>query len=194
MQHVLLLLPLCGARRRLGQCPARGGCRQRLGSAPRPAPRPAEMLPPGRAAAALAALALLAAAPGCSAQPRGPAPAFAEDVLRLFGGNRSLSAAQLAQLLQRLGAARPGGAPLPARLPLHHNQVPLPARPARLGATVAGKRPPGMGERVPKEVAAGGGLLEPRARLSPLLVPRGWESVPAPCTPTGRVLRLLRLV
>lgn len=71
------------------------------------------------------------------------ATTFAEDVLRVFGSNRSLSAGQLSALLSQLGAAPALSAVLP--LPhLHHNQVQVPprgpgcsARPGfRLGAFV----------------------------------------------------------
>lgn len=56
-----------------------------------------------------------------------PAATFAEDVLRVFGSNRSLSAGQLSALLSRLGAAPALSAVLP--LPhLHHNQVRVPPR------------------------------------------------------------------
>ncbi|EPY78491.1 solute carrier family 39 (metal ion transporter), member 8-like protein [Camelus ferus] len=46
--------------------------------------------------------------------------AFSEDVLRVFGANRSLSAAQLGRLLEQLGAAHAEGAPEPGQL--HFNQ------------------------------------------------------------------------
>ncbi|XP_054999870.1 metal cation symporter ZIP8 isoform X2 [Sorex araneus] len=67
----------------------------------------------GRALAALLLLLLPAAALGAP----GAAEAFGEDVLRVFGSNRSLSAPQLARLLERLGAG-------PGALPgaLHFNQ------------------------------------------------------------------------
>lgn len=51
------------------------------------------------------------------------AATFADDVLRVFGANHSLSAGQLSALLQRLGAAPALGAVLPLTH-LHHNQVP----------------------------------------------------------------------
>uniref|UniRef100_A0A8C7EA55 Solute carrier family 39 member 8 n=1 Tax=Nothoprocta perdicaria TaxID=30464 RepID=A0A8C7EA55_NOTPE len=53
--------------------------------------------------------------------PPATAAAFADDVLRVFGANESLSGAQLSELLHRLGAAATLGTalPLPA---LHHNQ------------------------------------------------------------------------
>ncbi|XP_034628460.1 metal cation symporter ZIP8 isoform X2 [Trachemys scripta elegans] len=75
----------------------------------------------------VAALALAAAAafsPLAADARRGPAAAggFAEDVLSLFGENRSLSAAQLTHLLQTLGAAREQGAALPGQHHLHHNE------------------------------------------------------------------------
>ncbi|XP_041280462.1 metal cation symporter ZIP8 [Onychostruthus taczanowskii] len=54
-----------------------------------------------------------------------PGPAnstsFADDVLRVFGANHSLSAGQLSALLQRLGAAPALGSALPLAH-LHHNQ------------------------------------------------------------------------
>ncbi|KAM8802908.1 metal cation symporter ZIP8 isoform 1-T2 [Rhynchonycteris naso] len=71
---------------------------------------------PGQAVAGL--LLLAAAALGDSAV--GPELAFSEDVLSVFGANRSLSAAQLRRLLQQLGAAPAEGAPQPAQL--HFNQ------------------------------------------------------------------------
>lgn len=69
---------------------------------------------------AVAALLLLAAA-GYGEAAAGPVLAFGEDVLRLFGTNRSLSATQLGRLLERLGAAPVEGAPEPGQL--HFNQV-----------------------------------------------------------------------
>lgn len=51
------------------------------------------------------------------------ATSFADDVLRVFGANHSLSAGQLSALLQRLGAAPALGSALPLAH-LHHNQVP----------------------------------------------------------------------
>ncbi|KAM5255558.1 metal cation symporter ZIP8 [Ctenodactylus gundi] len=63
---------------------------------------------PGRAAAAL----LLLAASGLgAAAAAGPAPGFGDDVLSVFGANRSLSAAQLGGLLEQLGAAGRTDAP-----------------------------------------------------------------------------------
>lgn len=53
------------------------------------------------------------------------ATSFADDVLRVFGANHSLSAGQLSALLQRLGAAPALGSELPLAH-LHHNQVPAP--------------------------------------------------------------------
>ncbi|KAL2304888.1 hypothetical protein Nmel_006843, partial [Mimus melanotis] len=50
------------------------------------------------------------------------ATSFADDVLRVFGANHSLSAGQLSALLQRLGAAPALGSALPIAH-LHHNQV-----------------------------------------------------------------------
>lgn len=61
---------------------------------------------PGRAVAGL----LLLAATGLGRPSEGPELAFAEDVLRVFGANQSLSAAQLGRLLERLGAAPQQGA------------------------------------------------------------------------------------
>ncbi|KAM6345618.1 LOW QUALITY PROTEIN: metal cation symporter ZIP8 [Podargus strigoides] len=57
--------------------------------------------------------------PGAAA--RGAPATFAEDVLRFFGANESLSAGQLSVLLDRLGAAPALGAALPLTH-LHHNQ------------------------------------------------------------------------
>ncbi|XP_061849135.1 metal cation symporter ZIP8 [Colius striatus] len=54
--------------------------------------------------------------PGAAAEA-----AFADDVLRVFGANNSLSAGQLSALLHRLGAAPALGALLPLTH-LHHNQ------------------------------------------------------------------------
>lgn len=62
----------------------------------------------------------------------GPGLAFSEDVLSVFGANRSLSAAQLARLLEQLGAAPQEGVAEPGRL--HFNQVrraPPPPRPCQ---------------------------------------------------------------
>lgn len=56
-----------------------------------------------------------------------PAATFAEDVLRVFGSNRSLSAGQLSALLSRLGAAPALSTVLPLSH-LHHNQVQVPPR------------------------------------------------------------------
>lgn len=61
---------------------------------------------PGRAVAGL----LLLAATSLGRPSEGPELAFSEDVLRVFGTNRSLSAAQLGRLLGRLGAASQQGA------------------------------------------------------------------------------------
>lgn len=82
---------------------------------------------PGRAAAGLLLPLLLLAAAGLGGAAAGPGLAFSEDVLRVFGANGSLSAAQLGRLLQRLGAGPAEGAPQPA--PLHFNQVGRPVRP-----------------------------------------------------------------
>ncbi|KAJ7414414.1 hypothetical protein BTVI_41143 [Pitangus sulphuratus] len=49
------------------------------------------------------------------------ATSFADDVLRVFGANHSLSAPQLSALLQQLGAASALGSALPLQH-LHHNQ------------------------------------------------------------------------
>lgn len=78
---------------------------------------------PGQAVAGI----LLLAAAGLGGAAAGPGLAFSEDVLSVFGANRSLSAAQLGHLLQLLGAATAEGAPQLAQL--HFNQVG--ARPRR---------------------------------------------------------------
>lgn len=72
---------------------------------------------PGRAVAGL----LLLAATSLGRPSEGPELAFSEDVLSVFGANRSLSAAQLGRLLERLGAASQQGAPDLSQL--HFNQV-----------------------------------------------------------------------
>lgn len=72
---------------------------------------------PGRAVAGL----LLLAAAGLGGEAAGPALAFSEDVLSVFGANLSLSAAQLGRLLEQLGAAPVEGDPEPGQL--HFNQV-----------------------------------------------------------------------
>lgn len=72
---------------------------------------------PGQAVAGL----LLLAATGLGGVAEGPGLAFSEDVLSLFGTNRSLSAAQLRRLLEQLGAAPSEGAPESSQL--HFNQV-----------------------------------------------------------------------
>ncbi|XP_040607680.1 metal cation symporter ZIP8 isoform X2 [Mesocricetus auratus] len=61
---------------------------------------------PGRAVAGL----LLLAATGLGHPAEEPELAFSEDVLSVFGANRSLSATQLRRLLERLGAAPHQGA------------------------------------------------------------------------------------
>uniref|UniRef100_A0A2K5BY32 Solute carrier family 39 member 8 n=1 Tax=Aotus nancymaae TaxID=37293 RepID=A0A2K5BY32_AOTNA len=71
---------------------------------------------PGRAVAGL----LLLAAAGLGGVAEGPGLAFSEDVLSVFGANRSLSAAQLQHLLGQMGAASRVGAPEPGQL--HFNQ------------------------------------------------------------------------
>lgn len=71
---------------------------------------------PGRAVAGL----LLLAAAGLGGEAEVPGLAFSEDVLSVFGANRSLSAAQLGRLLERLGTAPVEGAPEPGQL--HFNQ------------------------------------------------------------------------
>lgn len=71
----------------------------------------------GRAVAGL--LLLVAASLGGAAA--GPGLAFSEDVLNVFGTNRSLSVAQLGRLLEQLGAAPAEGALQPGQL--HFNQV-----------------------------------------------------------------------
>lgn len=78
---------------------------------------------PGRAVAGL----LLLAAAGLGGDAEVPGLAFSEDVLSVFGANRSLSAAQLGRLLERLGTAPVEGAPEPGQL--HFNQV-GPGRPS----------------------------------------------------------------
>nr|KAF6432403.1 solute carrier family 39 member 8 [Rousettus aegyptiacus] len=70
----------------------------------------------GRAMAGL--LLLVAASLGETAAE--PGLAFSEDVLSVFGTNRSLSVAQLGRLLQQLGAAHAEGAPQLGQL--HFNQ------------------------------------------------------------------------
>lgn len=72
---------------------------------------------PGRAVAGL----LLLAATGLGRTAEGPELSFSEDVLSVFGANQSLSAAQLGQLLDRLGSAPHQGAPELGQL--HFNQV-----------------------------------------------------------------------
>lgn len=71
----------------------------------------------GRAMAGL--LLLVAASLGETAAE--PGLAFSEDVLSVFGTNRSLSVVQLGRLLQQLGAAHAEGAPQLGQL--HFNQV-----------------------------------------------------------------------
>lgn len=72
---------------------------------------------PGRAVAGL----LLLAATGLGHPAEEPELAFSEDVLSVFGANRSLSATQLRRLLERLGAAPHQGALELGQL--HFNQV-----------------------------------------------------------------------
>ncbi|CAH6789036.1 Slc39a8 [Phodopus roborovskii] len=72
---------------------------------------------PGRAVAGL----LLLAATGLGHPAERPELAFSEDVLSVFGANRSLSAEQLGRLLERLGAAPHQGALQLGQL--HFNQV-----------------------------------------------------------------------
>lgn len=94
----------------------------------RPA-RPAALQPasgpraaaPSRMAPGRAVAGLLLLAAGLGGAAAGPALAFSEDVLSVFGANRSLSAAQLARLLRELGAGGAEGGPRPAQL--HFNQV-----------------------------------------------------------------------
>lgn len=95
--------------------PARPGALQPA-SGPRGA-APARMAPGW----AVAGLLLLATASLGGAAAAGPGLAFSEDVLSVFGANRSLSAAQLRRLLQQLGAGRAEGALQPGQL--HFNQV-----------------------------------------------------------------------
>uniref|UniRef100_A0A8D0GVD7 Solute carrier family 39 member 8 n=1 Tax=Sphenodon punctatus TaxID=8508 RepID=A0A8D0GVD7_SPHPU len=75
---------------------------------------------------ALALLAALAGAPPARDNGTGSGAAaglgFTRDVLSVFGSNGSLSAAQVTQLLARMGAAREKEAALPGQLQLHHNQ------------------------------------------------------------------------
>ncbi|KAL4670509.1 zinc transporter ZIP8 isoform X1 [Piliocolobus tephrosceles] len=71
---------------------------------------------PGRAVAGL----LLLAAAGLGGVAEGPGLAFSDDVLRVFGANLSLSAAQLQHLLEQMGAASRVGVPEPGQL--HFNQ------------------------------------------------------------------------
>lgn len=97
-----------GSAGRGGARAVRRGCAV-LG-AQRHSPRPAGLEMLARAAAA-----------GARVAPAGES--FADDVLRVFGANHSLSAGQLAGLLHRLGAAPALGAVLPLAH-LHHNQVP----------------------------------------------------------------------
>lgn len=80
------------------------------------------MLGPQRHSTRPAGLEML---PRVAAAARGaPATAtFADDVLRVFGANHSLSAGQLSGLLRQLGAAPALDAVLPLTH-LHHNQVP----------------------------------------------------------------------
>lgn len=94
--------------------PARPGALQPA-SGPRGA-APARMAP-GWAVAGL----LLLATASLGGAAAGPGLAFSEDVLSVFGANRSLSAAQLRRLLQQLGAGRAEGALQPGQL--HFNQV-----------------------------------------------------------------------
>lgn len=93
--------------------PARPGALQPA-SGPRGA-APARMAP-GWAVAGL----LLLATASLGGAAAGPGLAFSEDVLSVFGANRSLSAAQLRRLLQQLGAGRAEGALQPGQL--HFNQ------------------------------------------------------------------------
>ncbi|XP_075854857.1 metal cation symporter ZIP8 [Microcebus murinus] len=75
---------------------------------------------PRRAVAALLLPLLLLAAAGPGGGAGGPALAFSEDVLSVFGANGSLSAAQLARMLRQLGAAPRAGSPEPG--PQRFNQ------------------------------------------------------------------------
>lgn len=93
--------------------PARPGALQPA-SGPRGA-APARMAP-GWAVAGL----LLLATASLGGAAAGPGLAFSDDVLSVFGANRSLSAAQLRRLLQQLGAGRAEGALQPGQL--HFNQ------------------------------------------------------------------------
>lgn len=67
----------------------------------------------------MAGLLLLAAA-GLGGETAGPELAFSEDVLSVFGANRSLSVAQLRRLLEQLGSGPVEGAPELGQL--HFNQ------------------------------------------------------------------------
>nr|XP_056711200.1 metal cation symporter ZIP8 [Euleptes europaea] len=72
-----------------------------------------------------AALALLAAALALAAPEPPPAAArrrFAQDVVAVFGGNRSLSPEQVDRLLQQMGAAHRLGDSLRGQQELHFNQ------------------------------------------------------------------------
>uniref|UniRef100_A0ACB8E970 Uncharacterized protein n=1 Tax=Sphaerodactylus townsendi TaxID=933632 RepID=A0ACB8E970_9SAUR len=69
------------------------------------------------AALAVAALDPLRADPARAADRH-----FAQDVLAVFGGNRSLSAGQVNHMLQQLGAAHRLGDSLPGKPELHFNQ------------------------------------------------------------------------
>lgn len=104
--------------------------RELRGAAARPA---APLRPPGRGRAPLPPRG--DRGQGLRHPPHLPRPAgmegqldgtsFADDVLRVFGANHSLSAGQLSALLQRLGAAPALSSALPLAH-LHHNQVPTP--------------------------------------------------------------------
>lgn len=101
--------------------------RELRGAAARPA---APLRPPGRGRAPLPPRGARGQGlrhPPHSAGMEGQldANSFADDVLRVFGANHSLSAGQLSALLQRLGAAPALGSALPLAH-LHHNQVPAP--------------------------------------------------------------------
>lgn len=89
------------------------------------------------AALALAAAALdplgAAGAPPAAAAPTGLR--FTRDVLTVFGGNRSVSAGQLNQMLQKLGAAQRLEESQSELLALHYNRVGTLSAPFRtLGA------------------------------------------------------------
>lgn len=81
------------------------------------------------AALALAALGWLTAEAGSSGAAAAAERRFAQDVLTVFGANRTISAGQVNHMLQQLGAAHRLGDSLPGLSELRFNQVrPLPPR------------------------------------------------------------------